>query len=182
MATRTVNPDTVRTLRDWVARWPKAGNLGFDPEGRNPVVYTREMPARKLKEIPWKREADTLTVLSQRSAFATSAISAAERRIARIREQREAAMVASQEQLRIAEAAVMDAWRSYHSADSVTRGRGALRQDVLVAEKNLRALEVAQLPGERKVVEIGEITAVQVPAMPRALRGMELTDMAAGST
>jgi hypothetical protein len=180
MATRTVNPDTVRTLRDWVARWPKAGNLGFDPEGRNPVVYTRETPARKLKEIPWKREADTLTVLSQRGAFAGTAVAAAERRMARIREQRDAAASAAQEQIRVAEAAVLEAWRAYHAADPIARGRGALRRDVLVAERNLRALEVAQLPAERKVVEMGDVTTVQVPAMPRALRGMELTDVAAG--
>jgi hypothetical protein len=181
MATRTVNPDTVRTLRDWAARWPKAGNLGFDPEKRNPVIYSRDAAPKKIKEIPWKREADTLTVLTQREGFSGAAVGAAERRLAKYREQRLALATAAAEQVRVAEAALLEAWRAYRSAASGTGGRSALLRDVMVAERALRDLEAAlatQIQPERKPVDMGDdYTTVQVPALPRALRGMELTDI-----
>jgi hypothetical protein len=181
MATRTVNPETVRTLRDWAARWPKAGNLGFDPEKRNPVIYSRDGTGKKLKEIPWKREADTLTVLSQREKFSGAAIGAAERRMAKYREQRLATATAAAEQVRVAEAALLETWRAYRSAEGGAGGRGALLRDVMAAERALRELEAAvgaQLQPERKPVDVKDAyTTVQVPALPRALRGMELTEV-----
>jgi hypothetical protein len=181
MATRTVNPETVRTLRDWAARWPKAGNLGFDPEKRNPVIYSRDGTGKKLKEIPWKREADTLTVLSQREKFSGAAIGAAERRMAKYREQRLATATAAAEQVRVAEAALLETWRAYRSAEGGGGGRGALLRDVMAAERALRELEAsvgAQLQPERKPVDVKDAyTTVQVPALPRALRGMELTEV-----
>lgn len=177
---QTVKPENVTTLREWVQRWPKAGNLSFDKEERNPVIYSLAAPPTKVKEIPWKREADTLTVLTQRPSFGSTAIGAAERRIGKLREDRAAIQTAAEEQLRLAEAALLDAWRIYRGAAGGAGGRDALMRDIVVAEKGLRALEAAvagQLSAERKAVTMGEYTTVQTPAMPRALRGMPLTEV-----
>lgn len=174
---RTVKPDTVKTLRDWVARWPGTANLAFDPEERNPVIYSVSAPPSRVKEIPWKREADTLTVLTQRESFSSGAVGAAERRLGKFREQRAAMAAAATDQLRMAEAALLDVWRVYHAAAG---GRGAIMRDVLVAERNLRQLEAelgVRMAPEQKAVEEDGYVRVQVPTMPRVLRGMDITEV-----
>ena len=178
MATRTVDPAMVTTLRDWVARWPKTGNLAFDEEQRNPVIYTRAAPMTKVKEIPWKREGDTLTILSQRDSFGAAAIGAAERRMGKFREQRDTMTAAATEQIRVAEAALLDAWRAYRAAAG---GRSALMRDIMVAERTLQELETAAAPAGRKIVEVtgsgSGFTGTQVPTMPLALRGMAMAEV-----
>lgn len=177
---RTVAPDRVKTLRDWVARWPGTANLAFDPEERNPVVYSVGAPPLRVKEIPWKREADTLTVLTQRESFSSGAVAAAERRLGKYREQQAAIAAAATDQLRTAEAALLDAWRIYHTAAGTAGGRGALMRDVLVAERNLRGLEAelgVRMAPERKPVEENGFVSVQIPILPRILRGMDITDV-----
>jgi hypothetical protein len=175
---RTVKPENVKTLRDWVARWPGTANLAFDPEGRNPVIYSVSAPPSRVKEIPWKREADTLTVLTQREGFSSGAVGAAERRLGKFREQRAAMEVAATDQLRVAEAALLDAWRVYHGA--AAGGRGALMRDVLAAERNLRQLEAelgVRMAPERMAVEQDGFIRMQVPTIPRVLRGMDITEV-----
>jgi len=173
---QTVDPERVTTLRTWVKYWPKANNLAFDSEQRNPAIYNQAGTSVK-STIPWKREADTLTVLTQRESFGTAAISAAERRIGKIREDREAEKAAAEEQLRLAEATVLDAWRAYRGAAGTAGGRDALMRDVVQAEKTLRNLEAAISPLDRKKVMVEELTSVQTPVMPYALRGMPLTEV-----
>jgi hypothetical protein len=89
--------------------------------------------------------------------------------------------VAAIDQLRMAEAALLEAWHAYHAASGSTGGRGALMRDVLVAEKTLRELEAAlgaRMATERKIVEEENgYISVQVPVMPRALRGMDITEV-----
>ena len=181
MAARTVDPATVTTLRDWVARWPKAGNLAFDEEQRNPVIYTRTVPMTKVKEIPWKREGDTITILSQRDSFGSAAIGAAERRMGKFREQRDTMAATATEQIRIAEAALLDAWRAYRAAAATAGGRSALMRDIMVAERTLQELEAAAAPAGRAPVKVasydGGFFATQVPTMPLALRGMALAEV-----
>lgn len=180
MAARTVDPASVKTLNDWVTRWPKAGNLAFDKEARNPVIYTRAAPMTKIKEIPWKREGDTLTILTQRDSFGGAAIGAAERRMGNFREQRDAVALASIEQIQAAEAALLDAWRAYRAAATIAGGRSALMRDIMVAERTLQDLEEAVAPVGRKLVEImakEAYTAVQVPAMPLGLRGVPMAEV-----
>lgn len=173
---QTVDPDRVTTLRTWVKYWPKANNLAFDPEERNPAIYNQAGTTVKSK-IPWKREADTLTVLSQRESFGTAAVGAAERRIGKLREDQEATKAAAEEQLRLAEATVLDAWRAYRGAAGTAGGRDALMRDVIQAEITLRDLEAAVAPSDRKKVMVDELTSVQTPTMPYALRGMPLTEV-----
>ncbi len=141
------------------------------------MIYTRAAPMTKVKEIPWKREGDTVTILSQRDAFSGAAVGAAERRMGKFREQRDAMAAATVEQVRVAEAALLDAWRVYRAADGVAGGRGALMRDIMVAERTLQEIEEAAAPAGRRTVEVKEYTGVQVPVMPLALRGMAMAEV-----
>jgi len=182
MAQRTVKTDKVKTLADWVARWPKATNLGFDPETREATIYDTSKERVKVSSIPWKREADTLTVLSQPTRFPAQAVAAATRRFDKIREQRVAARAAGDEGLRVAEAAVIEAWRAYHTEPEATRA--PLRRDVLSAEAELRSLEAGMANKERTIIvryDINEpdvlLTAksgIYVPPIPVGRRGISL--------
>lgn len=177
---RTVAPDKVRTLRDWVARWPGAANLAFDPEERNPVIYSVGAPLSRVKEIPWKREADTLTVLTQRESFASGAVAAAERRVGKYREQQNAIAATTVDQLRLAETALLETWRIYHSAAGSSGGRSALLRDVVVAERALRELEAAagkRLAIETMILDEDGFVKMRTATMPRALRGMDITEV-----
>ena len=182
MAQRTVPTDKIKTLADWVARWPKATNLGFDPETREPTIYSTAKERTKVSSIPWKREADTLTILAQPSRFSADAVAAATRRFDKIRDQRTQLRAAGDEQLRLAEAAVIEAWRTYHEAEAAVRA--PLRRDVLSAEAMLRELEERAAPKGRRVYHIEDPTekdillslkaGIYVPPMPLGRRGISL--------
>ena len=169
MSQRTVKTDKIKTLADWVARWPKATNLGFDPETGEPTIYTATKERTKVSSIPWKREADTLTVLAQPSRFPPQAVAAATRRFDKIREQRIQQRAAGEEGLRVAEATLLDAWRTYYAEPPATRG--PLRRDVLSAEAELRALEAGIANKDREIIER---TGIYVPPMPVSRRGISL--------
>lgn len=187
MSRLSVKPELVKTLRDWSARWPKAQNLSFDPETREPTVYTQGEQRTKVSSIPWKREGDTLTILSQPTRFTAAAVDAAQKRYGRIREQRDQMSVAGAEQLRVAEAALLEAWRTYNAAAPAMRG--PLRRDILTAEKAVVEMEealAAQLyKGRRPMVRIdvgNEVyRGVYVPPMPENRRGIPLTSVAGGA-
>lgn len=177
--TRTANPELIRTLKDWVSRWPKAENLAFDKEERNPVVF-KKGGVDRVKEIPWKREGDTLIMLTQRDGFRKSAIDAAERRMNKYREDRQTAINAATEDLQSAEAAVLEAWRKYHLAATIPGGRAELMREIIEAEKNLQALS-ARLTNsiERKAVELdgGKFRTIHTAPFPRALRGIDIATL-----
>lgn len=172
MAQRTVQPEKVKTLADWVARWPKATNLGFDSETREATIYDTSKERNKVSSIPWKREADTLTVLSQPTRFSAQAVASATSRFDKLRAQRAELRQAGEEQLRIAEANMLDAWRSYYATP--TAARGPLRRDILSAEATLRELEERIANKGRTVVRIGELYGSSIPPMPLNRRGISL--------
>lgn len=177
-----MKPELVKTLRDWSARWPKAQNLSFDPETREPTVYSQGTERTKVSTIPWKREGDTLTILSQPSRFTAAAVDAATKRFGRIREQRAQMSAAGAEQLRVAEGALLDAWRTYNAAPPATRG--PLRRDILTAEKAVLEMEealAAQLYKGRTPITRGEYRGTYVPPMPENRRGIPLTAVAGGA-
>ena len=177
MSKRTVDPTTIKTLKDWVSRWATTGNLGFDPDTREPTIYTQAKERTKVSSIPWKREADTLTVLAQPSRFSAQAVAAATARYGKIREQRLTLRLAGEEQLRIAEANLLDAWRAYYAtaADS----RAPLRRDILSAEGTLRELEASLANKGRTEVSIMGMTGIYIPPMPLGRRGISLVASAA---
>lgn len=172
MAQRTVAPEKVKTLTNWVARYPKATNLGFDPETREATIYDTTKERAKIASIPWKREADTLTVLAQPKRFSAQAVSAATSRFDKIRGQRAQMRLAGEEQFRVAEAALLDAWRVYYEAPEAARG--PLRRDVLSAEALLRQLEEAAAPKNQMIIIRDGVVGIYVPPMPTARRGISL--------
>lgn len=189
MSKRLAKPEAIKTLRDWAARWPGAGNLGFDPETREPAVFDSATADRKqVSKIPWQREGDTLTILAQPERYSQAATTAASARLGKIREQRVAYEAAGAEQLRAAESALLEAWRTYNAADAISRR--ALRRDVLTAEKAVRDLETAlaaQVQQGRQTYNVAggggtNYTAVFVPPMPTARRGIPISAAAGASS
>jgi len=179
MAQRTVKTENIKTLRDWVERWPKATNLGFDPVTREPTIYDTTKERIKVSSIPWKREADTITVLAQPSRFSADAVIAATSRYTKIRDQRDQMRTAGEGQLRAAEQNVLDAWRTYRAAPVATRA--PLRRDILSAELAIQQLEKAMAPKGRAIVWWGNpdekdkrMVSTYVPPMPVGRRGLSL--------
>ena len=187
MAQRTVKTDKIKTLRDWVARWPKATNLGFDPETREATIYDTTKERVKVSSIPWKREADTMTVLAQPSRFSADAVTAATGRFNKIREQRDQMKVAGESQLRAAEQNLLDAWRTYHAAPVAMRA--PLRRDILSAEAAMQQLESAMAPKGRAIIYredpyeknvlLSQKIGMYVPPMPVGRRGISMVAGAA---
>jgi hypothetical protein len=93
---------------------------------------------------------------------------------------------AGDEQLRIQERALLEAWQAYNAAPVAMRA--TLRRDVLSAEKSMQEVQkivADQLYKERVSVERGTatrpLTGVYVPPMPVALRGIPMTVIASGA-
>ena len=174
MTQRTVPPERVRTLVEWVARWPRATNLGFDPETREPTVYSANKERTRVSSIPWKREADTLTVLTQPSRFSAQATAAALQRIGRIREERDEFRRGAEERLRAGEAALLDAWRRYRAEPVATRA--PLRREIITAESGMRAIEAELAHPERMTFAMENKIGIYIPPMPLARRGISISD------
>ena len=168
MSQRTVKAVDVKTLQDWVKRWPNAGNLEFDTETREPTIYNevkRGDPSRKkVATIPWKREADIITVLTQSSRFSDAAVSAARKRISTMNETQRQLQHAGEEQMRIQEAALLAAYREPPSAVRI--------QNILAAEKSLTAMEIALAKKGRVIISLGQYQASYVPPIPNAQRAL----------
>ena len=175
MAQQTVDPKKIKTLANWVANWHKATNLGFDPETREPTIYDTTKERTKLSSIPWKREVDILTVLTQPARFSSNAVGTATARYAKFREQKGQMRSAGEEQLRLAEAVLLDAWRSYNAAPAAARA--ALRHDILVADSAVRQIEFAMADKSRVTYknDNGGI-AVYVPPISAKRRGLTVEE------
>ena len=174
MAQRTVDPTKIKTLADWVARWPKATNLGFDAETREPTVYDTSKARAKVQSIPWKREADTLTILGQPARFSVKAIATATARYTKLQEQKTQQRQAAEDQIRLAEKSLLDARRTYRESPPAVRG--PLRGDILAAESAIRELELSMADKGRMLVTLPQGTAVYVPPMPVKRRGVAMED------
>ena len=175
---RTVKPETIKSLREWAARWPKATNLGFDPESREPTIYAQDGSRTRVSSIPWRREGDTMTILTQPAIFPAGAVAVARGRFAKVLQQRTQISTAGQEQMRIAEAAVLEAWQRYNAAPA--SGRAVLRRDILLAERQIRDVEAAMGPRDRVIAYAGDYTTTYVPPFPTAQRGISLAEAATG--
>ena len=170
MSQRTAKPTDIKTLQNWVQRWPKVSNLEFDSSTREPTIYTtapRGDSARtKVGAIPWKREADIVTVLTQPTKFSTAAVEHARKRIGSLNEAAKQAREAGEAQVRILEKTLLTAWYSYRMAPSMP-----LLQDVLQAERALVAQE-ASMGSSRVIVTSGDYTATYIPPIPLKQRGL----------
>jgi len=174
---QTAKAEPIQTLTDWIARWPKLKTLGFDPETREATIYTDKTHTTKVRSIPWKREADTLTILTNPSQFSAQAVDAATSRIRKIREQERQIRKVREEELRIAEVNLLDAWRTYNSASAADQP--ALRRDILTAEKTINELELRLAPvGRVAFADDKDLTRVYVGPMPLGRRGISVTGAA----
>jgi hypothetical protein len=179
---QTVDPANIKTLRDWVGRWPKAGNLGFDEETREPAIYSRDAARRRLQMIPWRREGDTITILTQPQKFASTAVDAARRRYDVFRTGQQQIAAAAAQQLVSAEQKLLDTWRAYEDAPAAAKPM--MRRSVLVAEKAVRELEAtmgAQMNPERGLQRLDKGAIVYNPPIPIMQRGIPLTEIAGGA-
>jgi hypothetical protein len=179
MAQRTVKPEKVKTLRDWVARWPKATNLRFDEETREPVVLSVDGAGTQVGSFPWRREGDTITILTQSSQFSQQAVGAARKRLERIQERSDQMRAAGEEALRSAEAQLMETWRAYTAAPPAVKA--GMRRDLLTAERTVRDLEAAlaaEIYPERVFDSDNGMNSVYNPPMPMRRRGIPLSAVA----
>jgi len=177
MSRRTAEPSKIKTLADWAARWPETKNLGFDPETREATIYSTTKERTKVSSIPWKREADTITVLSQPTRFSAQAVTAATSRYTKIQEQNNQTRQAIESQLKVAETALLDAWRSYYATPKAARG--PQQHSILSAERVLRELEESMANKERTTGELANGSVfVYTPPMPVSRRGISMVDSA----
>jgi hypothetical protein len=182
MAQRTVAPEKIKTLRDWIRRWPKAANLGFDEETREATIFSTDAARTKISSIPWRREGDMLTILAQPDRFTGGAVDAARKRYENYKERQTKIRVAAETQIRVHEATLLEAWRAYHASPPETRG--LLRRDIAVAERQLRETEdalAAQQNVGRTVITMKEGVATYTPSIPLERRGISLEAAAAGA-
>jgi hypothetical protein len=182
MAQRTVRPELVKGLADWATRWGKVTNLGFAPETREPTVYSADSKRDPVKTFPWNREADTMTILSQPGRFSAPAREAARDRYQRVQEQYAQERATGEKDLAVAEARLLETWRTYYAA--VPEERGPLRQSVISAERIVREIEhgiAARVYPERKTYGLGDYTAVYNPPIPTQRRGIPLVAVGAGA-
>ena len=164
---RTAKPADIKTLQDWVKRWPKVSNLRFDKDTREPTIYTTDNV--KSGSIPWKREADVMTVLSQPTAFSEAAVTAARKRLTTITEARIQTLTAGKDQLLANETALLAAWRAYRAAPSAP-----LMQDIFAAEAALVNIEQALANKNRTVIRSDGFLMTYVPTVPLKQRGLTI--------
>jgi hypothetical protein len=183
---RTVKPEKIKTLRDWVSYWPKATNLDFDPATREPIVMSAEKEVAQRTQVgsfPWRREGDVLTILTQSDRYGEPAVRAARQRMERIQGKRVEFVTAAAEPLREAETALLEAWRTYEAAPQ--SGRAVLRREVLTAERTLRELEetlASKTLTDRALRNVDGYDTVYVPTVPLVRRGISLTAVASGDS
>ena len=121
-----------------------------------------------------------MTILTQPALFPAGAVAAARGRFAKVQQQRAQISAAGQEQMRIAEAAVLEAWQRYHAAPESVRA--VLRRDILLAERQMRDVEAAMAPRDRMVAYVDDYPTTYVPPFPTAQRGISLAEAAAAPT
>ena len=174
MSTQVVNPGTITGLAGFVSRLKRASNLGFDPTTREPTVYTDAKHTTVAKTFPWKREVDTLTVLTSSGAYSQKAIDAALSRVAATRAEVQEAQRTATTDMQVAEARVLDAWRIYNGATNADKP--ALRRTVIMEEAALMELERAAAPKTRysRKFEFVEGVGVYVPPMSVDRRGIPI--------
>jgi hypothetical protein len=160
------NPADIRKLSDWVARYGKYANVTLSETGE-PIVLEakKENPARVLT-LPWNREGDVLTVLSNRSYYTQATVDVAAKRFADVTAPVNEA--ANQDALRAIERRLLEAWQSYRATPSIP-----LMRDVNGIEKELLAFERSIARPDRVVLN----GRLMVPVMPLDERGIGIADV-----
>jgi hypothetical protein len=149
-AKKTAPAPGVTTLKAWVQGWPSAKELSFDPESREPTVFTKDSARAKVGSIPWRREGDVLTILTQSGKYSAAVVEAATRRYATTRGQEsDEAMEAEGERI-AKEEAILDAWRAYRAASAAAKP--TIMADIMTAERELYKLDESVAGVGRKFI------------------------------
>jgi hypothetical protein len=175
MAQRTVKPERVKTLREWVARWPKATNLGFDEVTREPTIFSADDARSHVGSFPWRREGDTITIITQPAQFSQKAVEVARNRYERVKS---VVPAEAEEALRGANQQLLETWRAYEAATPAVRA--SMRRDILTAERAVRELEegiASRVRPDRAFYTVDGLNRVYSPPMPTARRGIALNVM-----
>ena len=161
------NPADIKNLNDWVARFGKYQNVVLDKKTGEPVVLEakKDNPAVVLR-IPWKREGDTITVLTNPSRFSAASVAASAQRYEEVVAPVSAA--ASTDALRAIERRLLDAWRAYRASPSIP-----LMKDVNGIEKELLAFELSLTRPDRAVLD----GRYMVPILPVDRRAIGIADV-----
>jgi len=163
MSQRVAKPADIKTLKNWVDRWPKAGNLLFDEATREPTINASD--GTKVGSIPWKREGDIITVLTQPTKFTQNIVELAKKRITSINVAAKTVQAGQEAQMRVLEGALLKAWADYKSAPSIP-----LLQAVLSAEKAL----ASQSQSTRVVITNGDFMSTYLPPVPMQQRALPI--------
>ena len=160
------NPADIKKLSDWVSRYGKYANVTLSETGE-PIVMEakKDNPARVLT-LPWNREGDVLTVLTNRSQYTQATVDVATKRFADV-----TTLVnesANQDALRAIERRLLEAWRSYRATPSIP-----LMKDVNGIEKELLAFERSIARPDRVVLN----GRLMVPSMPLDERGIGIAEV-----
>lgn len=154
-------PDAgVTTLKGWVNGWPRSKELSFDPESREPTVFTNDSARSKVGSIPWRREGDVLTILTQSGKYPMGVVEAAARRYAMTRGEKNAE---AEDERITKEETILNAWRAYRAASAADKP--AVMEAILKAERELYKLDELLAGTDRKFIasEAGFVSAFYPP-------------------
>jgi hypothetical protein len=175
MSRSIVNPDTVKTLKNWTDRWPKSANIQFDAETREPVVFSVDGKSI-VKRFPYKREGDVINILSNTQRFSPRAVEIAKKRYSDFKDQQKVSRADIEGQIRIQEGVLLDEWRRYHAAPEAMRG--TMRRDILTAERTLNQLEKERAKNvyvDRKGSAMFAVSVYHAP-LPSAIRSIPIAE------
>jgi hypothetical protein len=181
MTQKMVKPELVTSLKDWIQYWPKTQNVEFSKETREPVVFRavkRGDASRSIiKTIPWEREGDILTIVTQPKSYAPTLVAAAREQLYLFHRQQEIQRRAAVEELQKYESNLLEAWRKVriHAKEGGTGSKEVLLQQAIEAEQLFHVKEQELGSLDRSIIERGRYTAIYEPPLPPALRSISLT-------
>ena len=163
------NPADIKKLSDWVSRYGKYANVTLSETGEPIVLEAKKENPARVVTLPWNREGDVLTVLTNRTAYTQATVDVATKRFADV-----TTMVnesANQDALSALERRLLEAWRSYRATPSIP-----LMKDVNGIEKELLAFERSIARPDRVVLN----GRLMVPVMPLDERGIGIAEVGMG--
>ena len=163
------NPADIKKLSDWVSRYGKYANVTLSETGEPIVLEAKKENPARVVTLPWNREGDVLTVLTNRTAYTQATIDVAVKRFADVTAPVNES--ANQDALSALERRLLEAWRSYRATPSIP-----LMKDVNGIEKELLAFERSIARPDRVVLN----GRLMVPVMPLDERGIGIAEVGMG--
>ena len=140
MATKTrkttAKPKAVDTLVKWSKYYGKKSNVQFDPDTREPIVFSED-GTTVAKRFAWERKADMVTILGNPEGFKPTWSDIAVRRLGKLTTPILESRRQTEEQLREAEQRLLSLWSNYATPEL----RRAHQMEIIDAENAVRLLE-----------------------------------------